>query len=181
MRDVRLEKDDTNPSASKHEMPTLCHAYLPSLAARYPGTCRVDLERNKNRTATEQMRKSESFVFDNTIEVWHGNRCDHDLFRFRPLPECRMAIFEWSNFVSLSSVNICLKVCWLDVFLCLPGGCKGTGQSHEDHLFALDVLENVDLLGIKFREELEVSGKLSQRHGLVDSMYSMCFLWWRNK
>ena len=56
----------------------------------------------------------------------------------------------------------CLYVCLL--VACLPGGCKGTGQSHEDHLFALDVLENIDLLGIEFREELEVSGKLSQRH-----------------
>ena len=46
----------------------------------------------------------------------------------------------------------------------LPGGCEGTGQSNDKNLLALGVLENIDLLGFKVREELELGGELSQRH-----------------
>ena len=49
----------------------------------------------------------------------------------------------------------------------LPGGCESTGQSNDEDLLALGVLENIDLLGFKVREELELGCELSQSHGVV--------------
>ena len=51
---------------------------------------------------------------------------------------------------------------------CLPGGCESTGQSNDEDLLALGVLENIDLIAFKVREELELRCELSQSHGGVE-------------
>ena len=57
-----------------------------------------------------------------------------------------------------------MHACISPIILFLPGGCEGTRQSNNDNLLALGVLENIDLLGFKVREELEVCSELSLRH-----------------
>lgn len=166
MRFVRLKKRDAT-LGTRNEYRRLRQnktiSCLPSLAARYAGTCRVDLQwisgygsaQEKASKQTREERESLANYRDIVDTAWHG------------MTSVRLSNAQMPNTPQSSSGTNLYFLELLAENSSLPGRGEGTRQSDDEDLLALGMFKDLDLLGLKVREELEFFGKLRQRHGCV--------------